>query len=183
MNKILTSILTKHIYSFLIDSGLFPDEQKGCKRGSYGRKDQLLINKMILENCHYRNTNLSIAWIDYKKVFDSVPHSWIKKSLEIFKISPVLRKFLSHSMRMWKTTLVLNTVENILNAGDININSGIFQGDSLSPILFCVTLIPIWNLLNNTGYGYKIYDNTINHLFYMDDLKLFAKNANNFNAS
>ena len=77
---------------------------------------------------------------------------------------------------MWKTTLVLNTVEKTLNAGDVNINSGIFQGDSLSPILFCVTLIPLSKLLNNTGYGYKIYDNTINHLFYMDDLKLFANN-------
>ena len=78
-------------------------------------------------------------------------------------------------MRMWKTTLVFKTVENTLNAGDININNGIFQGDSISPILFCVTLIPP-RKLNNTGYGYKIYDNTINHLFYMDDLKLFAKN-------
>ena len=67
-------------------------------------------------------------------------------------------------------------MENTLNAGDININSGTFQGDSLSPILFCVTLIPLSKLLNNTGYDYKICDNTINHLFYMDDLKLFAKN-------
>ena len=79
-------------------------------------------------------------------------------------------------MRMWKTTLALNTGENTLNAGDININSGIFQGDSLSPILFCVALIPLSKLLKNTGYGYKIYDNTINHPFYMDDLKHFAKN-------
>ena len=52
MYKILTSILTEYTYSFLIDSGLFPDEQKGCKRGPYGCKDQLLINKMVLENCH-----------------------------------------------------------------------------------------------------------------------------------
>ena len=131
---------------------------------------------MILENCHNRNTNLSIAWIDYKKAFYSVPHSWIEKCLATFKISPVLRNLLSRSMRMWKTPLVLNTVENTLNAGDININSGIFQGDSLSPILFCVTLVPHSKLLNNTGYDYKIYDNTTNHLFYMDDLKLFAKN-------
>ena len=176
MYKILTSILTEYAYSFLIDIGLFPDEQKGCKHGSYGCKDQLLINKMILENCHNRNTNLSIEWINCKKAFDSAPHSWIEKCLETFKISPVLRNFLSHSMRMWKTTLVLNTVENTLNAGDINIKGGIFQGDSLSPILFCVTLIPLSKLLNNTGYGYKIYDNAINRLFYMDILKLYAKN-------
>ncbi|XP_063585774.1 uncharacterized protein LOC134763144 [Penaeus indicus] len=29
--------------------------------------------------------------------------------------------------------------------------------------------------LNNTNYGYKIYNKSVNHLFYMDDLKLFAK--------
>ena len=79
-------------------------------------------------------------------------------------------------MRMWKTTLVLITGKNTLNAGDVNINSGIFQELSLSPILSCVTLIPLSKPLNNTGYRYKIYDNIINHLFYMGDLKLFAKN-------
>ena len=131
---------------------------------------------MILENCQNRNTNQSIAWIDYEKAFDSVHCSCIEKFLEIFKTSPVLRNFLSHSMRLWKTTLVLNNGESTLNAGDININSGIFQGDSLSPILFCVALILLSKVINNTGYGYKIYDNTINQLFYMDNLKLFSKN-------
>ena len=77
---------------------------------------------------------------------------------------------------MWKATLVLNTVENTLNARDININIGIFQADFFFPIFFCVTMIPFSKLLNNTGYGYKIYDNTINHLFYIGNLKLFAKN-------
>ena len=125
MCKILTSILTEYTYSFLIDSGLFPDKQIGCKRGSYGCKDQLIINKIILENCHNRTTNLSIAWIDYKKAFDSVPHSWIEKCFKTFKISPALWNFLSQHAYV-KTTLVLNTGEKILNAGDININSGLF---------------------------------------------------------
>ena len=128
---------------------------------------------MFLENCHKRNNNLSSAWIDCKKAFDSVPHSRMKKCHETFKMSPVLRNLLTHRMRMWKTTLVLNTGENTLNAGDININSGIFQSDSLCPILFCVSLIPLSKLLNNTGYSYKI--SSINYLFYMDDLELFAK--------
>ena len=30
--------------------------------------------------------------------------------------------------------------------------------------------------LNDTGYGYKIGEEKINHLFYMDDLKLYGKN-------
>ena len=30
--------------------------------------------------------------------------------------------------------------------------------------------------MNDTGYGYKIGENKINHLFYMNDLKLYGKN-------
>ena len=79
MYKILTSILTEGSYTFLEENELLPTEQKGCKRGSYGCKDQLLINKMILENRRGNKRNLSSAWIDYRKAFDSVPHSWIIK--------------------------------------------------------------------------------------------------------
>ena len=63
--------------------------------------------------------------------------------------------------------------KKVANAGHtvVKINK-----DSVSPILFCVTLIPLSKLLKNTGYSYEIYDNIINHLFYLDDLKLFAKN-------
>ena len=94
---------------------------------------------MIFENYNNRNTNLPIAWIDYKKAFDSVFHSWMEKCLETLKISPVLRNFLFHNMRMWKTALVLNTEENTLNAADININSGIFQG--ILFLIFCFVLL------------------------------------------
>ena len=47
--KLLTSVLTDKAYSHLEQNDLFPIEQKGCRRGSYGCKDQLMINKMILQ--------------------------------------------------------------------------------------------------------------------------------------
>ena len=37
---------------------------------------------------------MSTAWIDYKKAFDSVPHSWILKCLQMYKINPVLITFI-----------------------------------------------------------------------------------------
>ena len=101
--KLLTSVLTDRTYSHLEQNDLFPLEQKGCRRGSYGCKDQLMINKMILENCKKRKRNLSCAWIDYKKAFDSVPHEWILRSLELFKVSPRVVGFLKHNMKNWKT--------------------------------------------------------------------------------
>jgi hypothetical protein len=71
----------------MADENLIPKEQKGCYRGSKGCKDQLLISKAILQECKRKKKNLSMAWIDYQKVFDMVPHSLIIKSLELIGIN------------------------------------------------------------------------------------------------
>ena len=76
----------------------------------------------------------------------------------------------------WKTNLDLNYSEGSIICENIDINSGIFQGDSLSPLLICLALTPLSYELNDTGYGYKIREGRINHLFFMDALKLYGKN-------
>ena len=151
MYKVLASILADRTYSFLSNHQLLPSEQKGCRGESYGCKDQLLVNKMILEACRTRKKNLSTAWIDYKKAFDSVPHSWIIKCMEIYKICPVVTQFITAAMRTWKSTLVLSHPGGSLTSRPINIKSGIFQGDSLSPLLFCMALAPLSPLLQESG--------------------------------
>lgn len=77
-----------------------------------------------------------------------------------------------------KNPLILNTNSTSINSGDINIKCIIFQEDLLTPLLFCLALILRWKHLNETNCGYKVYEESINHLLYMDDLKPFAKNDN-----
>ena len=62
--------------------------------------------------------------------------------------------------------------------GEVKIKRGIFQGDALSPLLFVIALIPLTSVLKTTKHGYEFAKNgeKINHLLYMDDLKLYAKN-------
>ena len=118
---------------------------------------------------------MSVAWIDYRKAFDSVPHNWIIKSLELFKVSTIIVNFLKFNIRNRKTTLFLSHKSGNLKSNPVDIKCGIFQGDSLSPLLFCLALIPLTTEHDRTGYGHKIGEKSITHLFYMDDLKLFAK--------
>ena len=175
MYKILTSILSDRCYSYLVNYNLLPSEQKDCRKGSYGCKDQLLINKAILEDMKTRKKNLSTAWVDYKKAFDSTPHRLLLKCLEIYKISPKMKDFIKASMTKWKTTLTLTHDKGTISSREIRINSGIFPGDSLSPLFFFIVLAPLSSLLNEINYGYKISNANITHLFYMDDLKTYAK--------
>ena len=44
-------------------------EQKGCKKRSRGTKYQLIIDKTVLKDCRNRETNLTMAWIDYKNAY------------------------------------------------------------------------------------------------------------------
>ena len=68
-------------------------------------------------------------------------------------------------------TVHLNHEKWTLTSRKINIDNGIFRGDSLSPLLFCIALAPLSTLINKSWYGFIINS----HLFYMDDLKTFAK--------
>ena len=63
---------------------------------------------MILRNTRRRKTNLRVAWIDYNRAFDSLPHSWIAKCLEIVGFSGNIRQFLRVAMASWKTVLTIN---------------------------------------------------------------------------
>jgi hypothetical protein len=55
-----------------------------------------------------------------------------------------------------------------------------FQGDSLSPLLFSTALIPLTNELKRTDCGYQVHgtERKICYLLYMDDLKLLGRNEN-----
>ena len=70
----------------------------------------------------------------------------------------------------------------ILETGPISIKRGIFQGDSLNPLLFTMSLNPLSRELQKTGYGYQLDKQTkISHLFHVDDLKLYGTSDNQLN--
>ena len=59
----------------------------------------------------------------------------------------------------------------------VNIKRGIFQGDS--PLLFVIGLTPLTHILRNEKAVYcmaKGKRKKINHLLFMDDLKLYGSN-------
>ena len=78
-------------------------------------------------------------------------------------------------MKKKKTTLHLNHENGTMKSKKININSGIFKGDSLSALLFCLTLAPLTTLLNSTKPGYVIKKRKVYHLFYMDHVRAYEK--------
>ena len=97
----------------------------------------------------------------------------------MYKIHPVLITFIEECMSQWKTNMTLVHKERVLETGPIRFKRGIFQGDSLSPLLFTMSLNPLSQELQKTGYGYQLDEQTkINPLFCVDDLKLYGTSDN-----
>uniref|UniRef100_A0A3B3HW39 Reverse transcriptase domain-containing protein n=1 Tax=Oryzias latipes TaxID=8090 RepID=A0A3B3HW39_ORYLA len=166
MSGIIATKINRHMDQFMSDT------QKGIGRDSRGAKHQLLVDRTVAQDCKSRHTNLCTAWIDYKKAYDSMPHTWITECLELYNINRTLRAFIGNSMKLWKTTLEANGKP----LAQVSIKCGIYQGDALSPLLFCIGLNPLSQIINKTGYGYRLRNGAnISHLLYMDDIKLYAK--------
>ena len=108
MWKLLRGVIAEEMYNYLERDKILPEEQKVCRRGSHGTKDQLLIDKTVLKDCKKRHTNPSMVWIDYRKTYDLVPHSWVDECMEIFGIAQNLRTFSQKSMQQWRLSLTAN---------------------------------------------------------------------------
>ena len=80
-------------------------------------------------------------------------------------------------MSHWETELTSGGQ----SLGKVKIQRGIFQGDSLSPLLFIICLIPLSLILRNVKAGFEFRKSgpSSNHLLYMDDVKLLEKLRNN----
>ena len=85
--------------------------------------------------------------------------------------------------------MVLSCRNSTIKTRLMQIRRGIFQGDSLPPLLFCLALNPLSKELTRSGHGYWMTTGhgetakrqLISHLLYMDDLKRYGRNSDQLN--
>ena len=88
----------------------------------------------------------------------------------MYKISHEVINFIEKTMKTWRVELTTGG----RSLAETKIQRGIFQ-EALSPLL---AMMPLNQILRKCIAGYKLSrsQEKINHLMYMDDIKLFAKN-------
>ena len=72
-----------------------------------------------------------MAWIDYRKAYHFVPHSWINKRMEMFVIAKNVRNLLEKSMEQWKLSLTSNG-EHLV---EVNVKRDISRRQSVATIV------------------------------------------------
>ena len=178
--KVYTSCLKIFLTDPCDQNNIIASEQAADKKGVWGCVKQLLLNKAVMSKVKKKRRNIFTVWLDYKEAFDSVPHEQLLYVLQIAKVPAQLTEEIKHLTNQWSTVLdIIGETETIICAV-INFFKGIFQGDSLSVLLFILTVNPLSFMLKNLkGYSYGTDRNSnITHNFFVDDLKLCASNIN-----
>ena len=81
--KLLTAVINTLLQAHVEEYTSIPAEQRALCKGRRGCLDALMIDSMVTHEAMLRRRNLSVAWRDYQKAYDRVPHGWLKLVLQL----------------------------------------------------------------------------------------------------
>ena len=131
MTRALTVILHRAVGTLL------PEEQRAGVQGRRGCLDALVVDMTLAKEAKLYKQDLSVAWIDFRKAFDVAPHTWITACLEMVRAPEIVKRRLAKVMGKWATNLEIRCEGSGTVRHLVRFRRGLYQGDSLSPLLFC----------------------------------------------
>ena len=177
--KIMTGVVAKYLWEHMIENEIWDEGQLGAVEGVLGTVDQLIIDRCIMDEVKQYHRNLAVAFYDYKKAYDKVHHDWMLRVYRWIGIPDEVIKLISNLMELWKTRLETWSKGEKITSRWINISCGFLQGDSYSPVGFCISEIPVCRLLQQSRWytmgppGGRDVSRT--HSLFVDDLKVYQE--------
>ena len=128
---------------------------------------------MLTSNRHTRMDNRKKYHADQNRL-KIILQRWIIDCLNKYKLSGEVINFIVKTMKTWKVELTAGRK----TLTEVKIQRCFFQGDVLSSLIFIIAIMPLNHILRKCICGYKLHksEERINHLIYMEDIKLFVKN-------
>uniref|UniRef100_A0A0N4ZL55 Reverse transcriptase domain-containing protein n=1 Tax=Parastrongyloides trichosuri TaxID=131310 RepID=A0A0N4ZL55_PARTI len=166
--KILSKMMNDMIREHLIN--ILPFEQQANQKGKDGLLDGIIINRILQNSSGSDGSQLNQAWIDFKRAFDTISHSKLKLILTKVGIDKRLLDIIFTSMKHWSFK-----INSSKSKTWIKLHKGIYQGDSMSPTLFILSILPLSHILNKEATIALSPNIKLNHIKFYDDIKLFAK--------
>jgi len=146
------------------------NEQAGFRK-NYSTVEHLHTVKLLIEKTNEYNLPLWMAFIDFRKAFDTVEYWSIIKALRNARIDQRYINIIKHIQQTATIQIKLHET-----TGKVKINRGVRQGDIISPKLFTLVLETVFAKLDWDKKGINIHGEWLSKLKFADDVVIFAQN-------
>ena len=172
LSKVYTSILNKRLSIYVDNLNILPEEQAAF-RSNFSTVDHIFTLYSLVKKQFYQNRKLYVAFIDYKKCFDSVRREALFNVLQRYGING---NFLNALKSIYSNVFSAVKCNGKLTEF-FECPIGLKQGCVLSPLLFNIFISEVSRSINLEGlHGLQLVpnENILNHLFYADDNCIFS---------
>ena len=175
--KVYSSLLNSRLQKFLESNKILVEEQNGF-RSSRSCIDHIFILITVLRNRKQLGKDTYLAFIDYKKAFDSVDRNLLLFKLAFNGVSGNMYKAIAALYLNPQSRVILNEYETDYFACPI----GVKQGDCLSPTLFSIFINDLATEIKESKLGIDLnvegglqMNYVLSILLYADDIVCFAE--------
>ena len=153
VSKLFHKVIAYRLEQYIISNDILDTSlQKGFLRGVNGCMEHIFAIQSILTNAKDHSLPLSMSFIDLKNAFGSVSYSYITDMLHYIKLPKEISDYIDSlysslsgyvSTREWSTPV-------------FNIKRGVFQGDTLYPLLFLILFNPSVSANPSAGFSLQL---------------------------
>ena len=152
VSKLFHKLLARRLKYFLTSNNIIdPSLQKGFLSGINGTVEHIFSLCSILDNAVQHNLPLAMSFLDLQNAFGLVAHGLIHDILHHVQLP---HKFISY-ITFGYTHLSGKVKTKSLCTPSFKIERGVFQGDTLSPLIFLLAFNPLIELcksLSSCGF-------------------------------
>ena len=173
-SKVFTSIVNNRLYTWMEENMKICEEQAGFRRHFSTIDHIFTLYSMVNNRLHgQKKGKLYVAFIDFKKAFDTVDRKVLWESMKEEGISTKMIKMIKGIYSI--VTATVRYGNNI--SEDINCPVGVKQGCLLSPLLFSILINKVARKIaekGRAGYQFITGGKEIFSLLFADDIVLIS---------
>ncbi|UYV76070.1 hypothetical protein LAZ67_13002394 [Cordylochernes scorpioides] len=177
ISKLFTTILRNRLNNWIEKRVIILENQAGFRKNRSCTDHIILLNSLIQLSLRRKRGKLYVFFVDLTKAFDTVPHDLLWQKLHKMGISNKFVMLIKNFYQEAKITIRWKGQYS----NNVKINSGVLQGESLSPLLFILYMADLIELYNNSALtGFHLPDFGVLHLLmYADDIAIIGESKIN----